>query len=100
MGGGACWSGRFHEAASGGPPLRVLVPTCRYSTFIRHSSADLVEALKSAGCEAELLIEPDDATHFSATAYLRRLAAFKPDLVVLINYTRSQLGTFFPKNVP
>jgi hypothetical protein len=96
----AWWAARYREATRGGRPLRVLVPTCRYSTYIQHASADLVGALKGAGCGAEVLIEPDDSTHFSAIAYLRRLAEFRPDLVVLINYTRGQLGGFLPNNVP
>lgn len=105
----AWWEKRYLEALSSrageaaAPPverLRVLVPTCRFSTYMKHSSADLVEAFRAAGCEAEVLIEPDDSTHFAAGAYLERLAAFKPDLVVLINYTRGQFGDFLPRNLP
>jgi hypothetical protein len=78
----------------------VLVPTCRYSTYVQHASRDLVAALTRAGSRAELLIEPDDASHFSSLAYLRRFAAFEPDLVVLINYTRANLGSLCPPQVP
>jgi hypothetical protein len=94
------WARRYRQARDGGPSLRVLVPTCRHSTFIKHSSADLVDALAAAGCRAELLIEPDDSTHFSAGAYLSRVAALEPDLVVLINYTRAHVGECFPKGLP
>lgn len=96
----AWWRARYERAAAGDEPLRVLVPTCRYSTFIQHSSRDLVEALGRAGCRAELLIEPDDWSHFSSVAYLRKLAELEPDLVILINYTRSHLGGIFPPEVP
>jgi len=94
------WAARYASARSGGPALRVLVPTCRYSTFIRHSSADLVSALRGAGCEAELLIEPDDSSRFSSLAYLRAIRRFEPDLVILINYTRAHLGDLFPASLP
>ncbi len=40
--------------------LRALVPTCRYSTFVKHSAADLSEAFRTAGWESRVLIEPDD----------------------------------------
>lgn len=81
-------------------PLRVLVPTCRYSTYIRHAAADLVSAFEGAGCRARTLIEPDDCSQLSSTAYLRAFAEFKPDLVVLINYTRSNIGAVIPTGVP
>lgn len=81
-------------------PLRVLVPTCRYSTYIRHAAADLVGAFEDAGCRARTLIEPDDRSQLASTAYLRAVAEFKPDLVVLINYTRANIGAVIPAGVP
>lgn len=101
------WSGRYRramtgEVESGGrhEPLRVLVPTCRYSTFIQHSSRDLVGAFQKAGCDARLMIEPDDSSHFSALAYQRQMIDFRPDLVILINHTRTNIGDFIPAEVP
>ncbi|MCH7791867.1 MAG: hypothetical protein IID31_06270 [Planctomycetes bacterium] len=94
------WRRRYREALGGGEPLRVLVPTCRYSTFIQHSSRDLVGAFERAGCVAELLIEPDRFSHFSLVAYERVCARFEPDLVVLINYARPMMPGAFPDNVP
>jgi hypothetical protein len=104
------WAQRYRralagEAEPGGKhePLRVLVPTCRYSTFIQHSSRDLVGAFERAGTQARLLIEPDDASHFSVLAYLRQFTEFRPDLVVLINYTRANMnagGEAMPAGVP
>ena len=94
----AWWNRRF--ASPGAEPIRVLVPTCRYSTFIKHSSEDLVGAMRDAGCEAELLIEPDDHTKLSSVAYLGAVARLKPDLVVLINYPRASLGLPLPRELP
>lgn len=81
-------------------PLRVLLPTCRYSTYIKHAAADLCEAFKGIGCESRTLIEPDDQSQLSSVAYLRAIAEFKPDLVVLINYTRANIGAVIPAGVP
>lgn len=80
--------------------LRVLVPTSRFSTFLKHASADLVAALRAAGCEARLMMEPVDSTRSSSIAYLRALREFQPDLVVLVNHMRVSLGEWFPREVP
>jgi hypothetical protein len=98
----AWWAQRYAEALRPGSaePLRVLIPTCRFSTFIRHSSADIAEALSGAGCEARVLIEPDVATQNSSVACARVMAEWRPDLVVLINYPRGAMGGVVPAGVP
>lgn len=95
------WSARrFADALSGhAEPLRVLVPTTRYSTYIRHSAHDLAEALSAAGCETRVLIEPDEFTHLTNVAYLHEIAEFRPDLIVQINYTRANLPGLYPSQV-
>lgn len=102
----AWWAGRYAAALAGGPPLRVLIPTTRFSTFVKHSSADLAGALRRQGHDARVLIEPDDHSLLSAVAYLREFVEFEPDLVLSINYTRANLNgregaiAPFPANVP
>jgi hypothetical protein len=96
----AWWRGRYADAARGGAALRVLIPTCLYSTFLRHSSRDLAAAFERAGCAPRVLIEPDASTRLASPAYLRALEEFDPDLVVFINYPRSALGGVFPAQVP
>lgn len=95
---------RYEEAGRGGggtgERLRLLVPTCRYSTFIQHSARDIAEAFSAAGWDAKVLIEPDEYSRLASPTYLRAFAEFKPDLVVLINYTRANLGDVTPANVP
>ena len=96
----AWWAARFASAGAGGPPLRVLIPSCRYTTYVQHSARDLAAAFTKAGCEARLLIEPDDSSRFSSLSYLGPLCEWQPDLVVLINYTRRNIGEWIPGNVP
>lgn len=96
----AYWKKVFAEAGAGARKLKVLVPTCRYSTFIQHSSADIADGLRALGHDARVLIEPDDQTILSANAYWKEFDEIEPDLVILINYprcTRPNIGT---KNVP
>ncbi len=94
------WRNRFEEARTGGPPLRVLIPSCRYTTFVKHAGADLVDALKGIGCQAELLIEPDDSYRFGTLSYLRAIERLRPDLMILINYTRLHIGDWLPAELP
>jgi hypothetical protein len=94
------WGRRYREAAAGGPPLRILIPTCRYSTFIQHSSADLCATLRRQGHNAELYHEPDDMSRLCGLGYLRAFERFQPDLVILINFPRASMGASIPANVP
>jgi len=102
----AWWSQRYAQALDhptdpdSGGPLRVLLLTHRFSTFIRHSAADLAAALSRLGCDAQVLMEPDDSTLMATVGYLQTIARFRPDLIVLINYTRADLGALMPAGVP
>ncbi len=88
------WSRRFADALAPGStePLRVLIPTYRYSTFIRHSSADLAAALGRLGCRATVMMEPDESSKLSLAAYELALGEAKPDLIIRINYPRATTG--------
>lgn len=97
-----CWAERFGsivKSAAGAKP-RVLIPTCRYSTFVKHSAGDIAAAFERCGWEARLLIEPDSQSRLASTAYWRAFAEFEPDLVVSINFPRASLGAVTPANVP
>jgi hypothetical protein len=97
----AWWAARYAQALSGsGPPLRVLIPTTRFSTYIQHASRDLAEAFGDVGCEAEVFIETDDFTKPSSIAYQREIERLRPDLVVLINYCRAHTGGMLPARLP
>jgi hypothetical protein len=97
----AFWAVRFASALSGrGEPLRVLIPTSRYSTFLRHSGADLADALEKAGCVVRVHMEGDDHAMNDAAADMRAVVEHRPDLIVLPNYLRANLGTSYPAHVP
>ncbi|MEM9373080.1 MAG: hypothetical protein AAGA55_05495 [Planctomycetota bacterium] len=95
------WHRRYRAALSGeGRPLRFLVPTTRYSTYIRHASADIASALEGRGFEARLLIEPDDSSLREGLSLARAVQEFEPDALILTNYTRSTLGDSVPSRIP
>ncbi len=93
----AWWAERF---AGRGGALRVLIPSCRCTTFVRHSATDLAAAFGRAGHEAQVLLESADWAQFSTVEYLRAFERLEPDLVVLINYPRALMGAATPPGVP
>lgn len=94
------WARRYAEAATGLEPLRVLIPTTRFSTYVQHASRDLADALVEMGCAVEVLDEPDDCSRFSSIAFLTALQRLRPDLVIVINYTRAIAEGVFPPQLP
>lgn len=105
----AWWARRFAEGLAAardgegkerGRPLRVLIPTYRHSTFVRHSAADIASALASRGIDARVMMEPDDHTCLNTLAHAHEIAAFEPDLLIVINYPRAWFGDAVPANVP
>ncbi len=94
------WATRFARRSTPGHGLRALVPTHRLSTFVRHSAADIADALRATGWEVRTPMEPDDWSAMSPVALLREFAEFRPDLVVSINYPRALLAGVVPANVP
>lgn len=90
------WSARYRS----GQPLRVLIPTCRFSTFVRYASEDLAEGFRAHGHDASVFMEPDEFSCLSSIGYLREIERFRPDLIVLANYPRAAMGANFPANIP
>ena len=83
-----------------GESLRLLVCTSRFSTYMRHSAADLVKTLQGLGHEAMLLTEPDDHTRQTQLHYTRAVIGFDPDGMVMLNYLRPQIGPALPPHLP
>lgn len=99
------WRDRYRAAlgcsgGGSGERLRLLVATCRYTTFVKHSAQDIAEAMRDAGHEAEILIEPDESSLLSTVGYLRAVEVFKPDMVLVINRTRANLKGMIPAGIP
>lgn len=91
---------KWSEIRSATRNARILLPATRFSTFTRHACSDLAAAFIRAGHAAQVMLEPDDFSRFSAVAYLRRFAEFRPDLVVMINYPRGSMGGEIPVGIP
>lgn len=97
----AFWADRFRTAGTASAkPLHVLIPTSRFSTFLRHSAADLADALNNAGCDARVLMEPDNHSLLEPLAGLRACEEHRPDLIVIPNYARAGVASRFPADIP
>lgn len=94
----ASWRARFAAAAS--QPLRVLISSSRYSTFVQHSARDQAGAWEAQGHSARVLMEPDNHTQLTTVSYLRAIAEHRPDLFTVINFPRSTLAGACPPNLP
>lgn len=95
------WRTRYREARSeNGTPLRVLIPTSRFTTFLLHAAGDLARAITRAGHRARILTEPSDRERLNALAYQRQILDFDPDLIVMINRPRACMKALFPSDVP
>lgn len=95
---------RYRAALAGAaPPLRVLILTSRFSTFIQHSSADIARAFERAlpgRVAGRVFMEPDDSTHPTPLAYGEECRRFRPDMVLSLNYTRLKFGGMIPADTP
>ena len=80
-------------------PMRLLVVTARFSTFMKHAALDLVQGAVAAGHEATLLIERDDFSNNAPLALLRAQKRLQPDAIVRINFTR-MAGDFVSPHTP
>jgi len=92
----AWWSSRFSQPG----PRRVMLLTSRFSTFVKHSTRDLADALAALGHETRVVIQPDDFSSLAACGYMRAVREFDPDLMIVINYPRATIGDFLPRNLP
>ncbi len=94
----AFWAARF--AARRTQPLRVLMVTSRYTTYVRHAIEDLGEALAAQGCSVRTVFEPTEHATFDPLGCLRQVREHEPDLVIVANFPRSTLGAALPGSVP
>ena len=94
------WNERFQRAHNGGEPLRIVLLTSRFSTYILHSAEDLLQELRADGHDAQLLVEPDQHSLATDTFYLDAMNRINPDLVICINFPRSMIPSRVAKDIP
>lgn len=88
------WSQKFRSEG-----LRVLGITSRYTSFLQHSMRDWLAGFETLGHETRLLIEPADHTMLGAIGFAQGIRDFKPDLILIIDHYRAEMGKL-PASIP
>lgn len=92
----AWWRNRFTETSR----LRVLVISCRHTTFIRHAASDLADAMRDSGAVVRIVEEAGAESKLTALHYARAIVEHEPDVVITMNFPRSTFRAAVPANVP
>jgi hypothetical protein len=89
----------FLDKLKSGHPLKVMGVCTRHSVFVRYSMRDWLEAFERLGHRTHLVTESADYQLVNSTAVSQAVVDFKPDLVVMINHFRKEMGVV-PDQVP
>lgn len=81
-------------------PLRILLITTRFSTFIQYCIRDVAQGFEALGHRTRTVIQKADTERFSHLEIQRNLASFKPDMVFQIDWLRAQYGSLYHKSIP
>lgn len=93
------YAARFRRGRS--EPLRVLGVTSRFTTVLQYAMRDVRQTLEARGHAFRLLIEPDDHTPMLRYShYVRAVAEFMPDLILMIDHNRREFGQLFDFPIP
>ncbi|HXE53619.1 MAG TPA: glycosyltransferase [Tepidisphaeraceae bacterium] len=79
--------------------LRILGITSRYTTFLQYSMRDWLAAFERLGHETRLLIETSDHVVFGPYGFARGVLDYRPDLIVMIDHYRAEIGPI-PDTIP
>jgi hypothetical protein len=94
------WHRRFADSRAGkGAPIRVLMMTSRFTTYVQNAIRDMDTALCANGAETRVLIEAQDHDTINTPSILRTLQSFDPDIILMVNWMRAELP-MMPKNLP
>ncbi len=90
---------RQQQIARGEIYPRVLVRTCRWTTFLKYCSSDFEKAFRQLGCQTRYLIEKNDAQYLSPEYVWQQLGDFRPDVFFSISHARAS-APFLPRELP
>lgn len=84
-----------------GEPLKIMLQSCRYTTFIHNNVCHLAQALTGAGHEVVLLEEGDSQHHWVTGPYVQQqVIEHRPDLLVRMNFLRQEQPVPLPAGMP
>lgn len=90
---------RQRQIARGEVLPRVLVDTCRWTTFLKYCAADFEKAFAGLGCQTRYLIEENDVQNTLPGLQWRELEEFKPDFIFMVSHARPS-APYLPRELP
>ncbi|MBF0358770.1 MAG: glycosyltransferase [Magnetococcales bacterium] len=81
-------------------PLRVMGVSSRFTSFLQYCMRDWLKGFADNGWHTEYLAEECDTLRLTYLKYLRKIDAFKPDLILLLDHFRWETGQIIPKEIP
>lgn len=91
---------RVQAKLAAGEPVRVWLWTSIHTTVLQHVTRGLAAGFEALGHEVCVLVEASPVEALGPADVAASLAAFEPDLVVLLDHTRPEYGPLFPENLP
>ena len=80
--------------------LRILLVTCKFSTFVQYCTRDAARGFEALGHQTRTMIEKDSIDRPSSLDTMRNVASFKPDVIFMIDYLRTYFGSILHKSIP
>jgi len=92
------FAARQCDIAEGKILPRVLVSTCRWTTFLQYCARDFQRAFERLGCRTRYMIEESDVQLLLPRLTWKMLAEFKPDVMFSVSHARPSYN--IPKELP
>ncbi|MCP4713018.1 MAG: hypothetical protein GY869_30690, partial [Planctomycetes bacterium] len=89
---------RRRQLAAGNISPRVLIDTCRWTTYLKYCAADFEKSFKRLDCDTLFVIEDNDVQTTTTAMHWQALQEFKPDIVFMVSHGRPSLP-YFPEPV-
>ncbi|MCP4602605.1 MAG: glycosyltransferase family 1 protein [Proteobacteria bacterium] len=85
--------------AKGDIQPRILVHTCRWTTFLKYCAKDFDTSFSQLNCDTRFIIEDDDSQALLGGLFWRELDEFKPDVFFMISHGRPSMS-YLPQQLP
>jgi len=93
------FKGRQRRIAAGEIQPRILVNTCRWTTFLKYCARDFEKAFSRIGCDTRYLIEENDVQSILPALHWSELDAFRPDAIFMVSHSRPSMA-YAPPELP
>lgn len=82
-----------------GETLRILGITSRFTTFLKHSMSDWLDAMAALGHETRMVLESADHEITNPIYFAEQIVEFQPDLILMIDHYRGEIAGL-PRQIP